>query len=725
MNDSPAPTHAASRRSVPRRQRLTSPESMLALAVASALGACAAHAQEPEEVFVTGTRIAQPDFIFANPVVSVDADRIQSSGQTNITTFLTEIPALSGSLDSFDSGGSEAFVGGAGINLLDLRTLGTDRTLVLVDGRRHVAALAETAAVDISSIPVDLIERIDVLTGGASAVYGADGVTGVVNFVLKDEFEGFTIRAQGSEPDDPGANTRFIGATYGRNFADGRGNIAVALEHSSDERLYGFDRDFNGGRRGIFTRLARNPADTADPPVGDGTVDDPSTPDRIPLELTGFGDSSRDGAIYTEFLNGPSPEYNGDGTPWDFGELPPQTIGGFQDFPVSPFFQVGGDATPQDDYLGFSTILPEIERTALNVFVKHEFSERAEFFGEIKHVETDVFNESQPSFDFFLFLDPTNPFVPAALQGVPTAFGGLFMSRDNIDLGIRGDDIERETERIVLGVRGEATDWADYDVSFVWGKTKVTADQTNNRFEDRFFAALDVVDNGGVPDCRVNVDPTATPFDFPEPVTYTPGDGSCVPLNLFGEGSPSPEAIDWIMNTTTAVDEIEQKVLSGYLTGDTESWFSLAGGAMNWAFGAEYREESSESRPDPFETAGATFGNVIQPNFGEFDVTEVFAEVGLPLVSGKRFAEELSLEAAYRYSDYSTIGNTATWKLGAQWAPISAVTFRATVAEAVRAPNIGEAFGAENQRFEFITDPCDVGELATGTQFRQAIAPRS
>jgi outer membrane receptor protein involved in Fe transport len=218
----------------------------------------------------------------------------------------------------------------------------------------------------------------------------------------------------------------------------------------------------------------------------------------------------------------------------------------------------------------------------------------------------------------------------------------------------------------------------------------------------------------------VNVDPTATPFDFPEPVTYTPGDGSCVPLNLFGEGAASQAAIDWVMNTTTAVDEIEQKVLSGYLTGDTESWFSLPGGAMNWAFGGEYREESSQSRPDPFETAGATFGNVIQPNFGEFDVTEVFAEVGLPLLSGKRFADELSLEAAYRYSDYSTIGNAGTWKLGAQWAPISAVTFRATVAEAVRAPNIGEAYGAENQTFEFITDPCDVGELATGTQFRQA-----
>jgi outer membrane receptor protein involved in Fe transport len=697
----------------------------LSVAIAAALASVGAPAtvgaqetQQGEDVLVvTGTRIVQQDFNFANPIVSVEASDIEDSGQTNITTFLTEIPALSGSLDSFDSGGSDAFVGGAGINLLDLRYLGFDRTLVLVDARRHVASLAESAAVDISTIPVDLIERVDVLTGGASAIYGADGVTGVVNFVLRDDFEGLTVRAQTNAPEQTGAERSILALTYGHNYADDRGNVTVAIERSTEERLYGYDRDFNGSGRGIFTRLARNPADTSDPPVGDGGTDDPNVPDRLPFDLTAFGDSSRAGAIYTEFLNFPSPEYDGDGTPWDFGELPPQTIGGFPDFPISPFFQIAGDATLQDDYLGYSTILPEIDRTAFNVFFKHEFSDRVELFSEVKYVASEVSNLSQPSFDFFLFLDQANPFIPAALQGVPMPDGGLYVSRDHIDMGIRGDEIERETERIVLGVRGEATSWADYDVSFVWGSTTVTADQTNNRFNDRFFAALDVIDNGGVPDCRVNVDPTSTPADFPDPITYTPGDGTCEPLNLFGDGAPSAQAIDWIMNTTTAVDEIEQRVLSGYLTGDVGS---LPAGPISWAFGGEYREESSESRPDPFETAGATFGNVILPNSGEFDVKEVFGELNLPLLTGKTGAQDLSLDAAFRYSDYSTIGSTNTWELGAQWAPIQAVTFRATVAEAVRAPNIAEVFGAENQTFEFIVDPCDVGEVPTGTQYRQA-----
>jgi outer membrane receptor protein involved in Fe transport len=695
----------------------------IAIARALAVGAAGVLAHQPaqaqlEEVVVTGTRIIQPDFVFSNPVTSVEAEAILNSGETNLTSFLTEVPALMGSMDSFDTAGSNAFVGGAGINMLDLRYLGTSRTLVLVDGRRHVGSLAETASVDISSIPIDLVERVDILTGGASAVYGADGVTGVVNFILKDDFEGLSIRAQGNEPSDPNASKRFLGVTYGHNFGEG-GNFAVALERSSEQLLYGYDRDYNGSRPGIFTRFARNPADTADPPVGDGATDDPSVPDRIPLELTGFGDTSRCGAVYTEFANGSSPDFNCDGSPWDFGALPPQMVGGNPDFPVLPFYQVGGDATLQDDYLGLTTILPDIDRTAVNAFLTYEFNDGLEFFSEFKYVKSEVFNVGQPSFDFFLVIEPDNPFVPAALQGVPLADGVYYMSRDHVDLGLRGDDVERETERTVIGARGEL-DWASWETSLVYGKTEVLALQTNNRFDDRFFAALDVVDNGGVPDCRVNVDPDATPFDFPDPVTYTPGDGTCVPLNLFGEGVASQEAVDWIMGTTRAVDEIEQTVLSGFLTGDTEGWFSLPAGPMGWAAGGEYREESSESIPDPFDTAGATFGNAILPNFGEFDVTELFGEVSVPLLAGQPAAEELTLEAAYRWSDYSSIGNAATWKLGALWTPIDDVTFRATVAQAVRAPNIGEVYGAENQTFEFITDPCDVGEVPTGTQTRAA-----
>ena len=713
------PRLCSERRSVSRRLRAGTALSTGAALLASVLATTAmAQDADSETIIVTGSRIQQPDFAFSNPVVSVDADAVAFSGQTNLTTFLTEIPALAGSLDANDTAGSNSFVGGAGLNLLDLRNLGYDRTLVLVDGRRHVATLADSAAVDTNTIPVDLIERIDILTGGASAIYGADGVTGVVNFVLKDDFEGLSVRAQVGAPNDTGADQQFLSATLGQSFDEGRGNVAFAAEYSKEERLRAYDRDFNGDDLGILTRFVRNPADTADPPAGDGAADDPAIPDRIPVPLTGFGDTSRCGGVYTEFANGPSPDYNCDGTPWDFGLLPPQTVGGGQDFPILPFYQQGGFATLQDDYIG--DLLPETERSAFNVFLNYEFDPKVRMFGEYKHVETNIFTESQPSFDFFLFFDPSNPYVPEPFLDDDYAFGGIYMSRDNFDLGVRGDDISRITNRSVLGFEGDLTDWLSYEVSAVHGTSKVTADQTNNRLNDRFFAALDVVDNGGTPDCRVNVDPSATPFDFPDPISYDPASGDCVPLNLFGEYVASPEAVDWVMTTTTAVDEIEQTVFTGYLTGTLDPLFTLPGGSVGWAFGGEYREEKSQSTPDALDTAGATFGNVILESYGEFDVSELFAEVSVPLLSDRTFFNELSVDAAYRYSEYSTIGETGTWKVGGLWSPIEDISFRATVAEAVRAPNIGELFGPENQRFEFITDPCDVGELDLGTSNRVA-----
>ena len=331
-----------------------------------------------------------------------------------------------------------------------------------------------------------------------------------------------------------------------------------------------------------------------------------------------------------------------------------------------------------------------------------------------------MLNYSSPSFDFFLFIDQANPFIPASLvPNIDPLDGGLYMSRDNLDLGIRGDDIERETQRGVFGVRGDLGQSIQYEVSLTYGKTKVRAKQLNNRLDDRFFAALDVVDNGGTPDCRVNLDPAETPFDFPDPISYDPAAGNCVPLNLFGEYAASPEAVAWVMGTTFATDEIEQTVLTGYLTGELPG-FSLQGGPVSWAAGSEYRKESSRFTPDPLDTAGATFGNILQPNYGEFDVNEIFGEMSFPVLAGKKAAEELTFEMAYRYSDYSTVGTTGTWKAGLIWSPIQAMLIRGTVSEAVRAPNIAEAYAAEGETFLPIFDPCDVNELSLGTQYRVA-----
>lgn len=251
-----------------------------------------------EDIVVTGSRIRRPDFSTPNPVLSLGSAQLEESGTTNITDFLTGYPALQGSSGSSANSGDNAGIGGTGLNLLNLRNLGTDRTLVLVDGRRHVAGLDGSQAVDINSIPSDLIDRIDIVTGGASAIYGADGVSGVVNFVLKRNFSGITARAQAGISGQGDAGQRLLAVTAGTNFASGRGNVAIAIEHGEEDRLFSQDRSYLRGA-GALT-FVRNPND----PENLGGYTGPTSngiPDRVPLRDIRYADSSRGGALDVNF----------------------------------------------------------------------------------------------------------------------------------------------------------------------------------------------------------------------------------------------------------------------------------------------------------------------------------------------------------------------------------------------------------------------------------------
>lgn len=665
----------------------------------------AAEQTAPEEtdadIVVTGTRITRPDYQLPNPVESFDAKQIDRSGKTNLTDFLTQTPALVGSSDSNANAGSNAGIGTTGLNLLNLRNLGTNRTLVLVNGRRHVAAVPGGADVDINTIPIDLIERVDVVTGGASAIYGADAVTGVVNFILKRNFEGLTARAQAGISSEGDAGKRFASITAGHNFGD-TANIAFNYEYSKEDRL-----DSQGRRRNLsrnYTTFQNNP---------DDPNDDPNIPDNVPLTDIRFFDSSRGGGIDTDFDG--LPDYNFDGTPWDPGRF------------VPPFYQQGGSGTPRADYIG--DLLPEIERHSVNALGHVAITPAVNFFVEGKYVHTKSFSISQPTFDFSVLIQPDNPYLPASLRGIAAANGGVEVNRDNFDLGSRGEDISRQTIRSVVGFDGKISDHAKFEISYTYGETKVTNRQLGNRYNDRFYSAVDaVVDPAtGAITCRSNLDPTALP-DQPDANpgitnfgSFTPGPNSgCVPLNLFGEGSPSPAAIAFVTTTSTARSKLTQHVVSGSISGDFGQLFSLPGGPVSFAIGAEYRREASQSTPAPEDTAGFTFNNVLNPSSGHFDVKEVFGELNAPILRHVPFADELALGAAIRFSDYSTIGKTTTWKVDALWAPIPDISFRATYAEAVRAPNIGELFSPANQTFQFITDPCDIANINNGAPTRAA-----
>jgi len=661
-----------------------------------------AETSSDDTIVITGSRIRRPDYEFSNPITSVESETIEYSGATNLTDFVQGVPALISSTDSEDNANT-ADQAGVGLNLLNLRNLGTERTLVLVDGRRHVASEPGSAAVDINTIPIGLVERIEILTGGASAVYGADGVSGVVNFVMKNDYEGFSARAQtGTTQQGAGENT-FISILTGKNFMDDRLNVTGSLELSLTEGVDRDDRRYaEFGRREI---IVNNPYSTGY--------------DEIFATGATYIDTSPFGGVYTDPDFGDSlagNDFRGDGKPWEDGVY----TGGF--------IAIGGDGSLLDGFV--DQLLPELNRFTATGSFNYELTPRHNLFGDLKYVNTQTTFIAQPTFDFFLEVPFDNPFIPDPIlaDAMPTGgpFGAdtVYVARDNFDLGNTGRDIERETWRSVLGIEGEFVDDWFYEASYVYGKTKETSEYFNDRQADRFAAAIDAVRDPATGNivCRSDLDPTAIPSgnlddDSLWGTTFTPGANSgCVPANIFGPNI-SADAANWINTTTVSDASITQQVFNAYVSGDSSRWFELPAGPLGVVFGIEYREERAEDNAAPVEEEADALGYDITwsgqatDTVGEFDVFEYFTEVDVPLIQGVPFIEELRLDAAYRVSDYSTSGKSETWKVGGIWQLNDAIRFRATTAEATRAPNITELFLPQSQTFELLADPCTVDNL--------------
>ncbi len=703
-------------------------------------------AAQLDEVVVTGTRLRLPDYVASNPVVSVTAETIQYSGVTNVTDLLSDFPAVSNSfnsVDSADTGGSAS----VGLNLLNLRNLGTQRTLVLVNGRRHVASDPGSAAIDTNTIPIGLIENVEILTGGASALYGADGVSGVVNFVLKERFEGVDVRAQTGWTEDGGGESSFVSALYGRNFMNDRLNLTIAGEFALNEAISQFDRDYTTpGRREV---LVGNPDDLAD---------DPNVPDNLFFRDVRYPDTSRGGSVYTDLDFGDSLygfDFEGAGGVWRDGRL---TSG----FPV-----IGGSGTLLDDFV--DDLSPAQDRYVVNTTGRFQLNDNHELFWEGKFARIETGFTAQPTYDFgygpdnaYLFLGLwtgiDNPFMPAAIRndavtnpnglGNPAnaaLFGvdpGVFIQRDNFDLGYTGRDITRDTSRFVVGMEGNLPFNLTYEVSAVYGKTKTDNLYLNNRINDRFLAAIDVVQGPNGPTCRSNLDPASylsNPNVDPRvgARSFTPGANSgCVALNIFGDGSPSAAALDWVRTDSASSDTIEQTQLLGFISGDSEQLFSLPAGPISFALGLEYREEKSQSRVSAEQRLAQSVTDELAPgeqlpydvtwegsgqdSGGGFEVAEIFGEISIPLLKDLPFADTLTLDAAYRYSDYSTAGGNEAWKVGLLYRPVDWILLRGTEAKSVRAPNIGELFLPQVQTNALLTDPCDADNVNLGTSNRVA-----
>lgn len=726
-----------------RRAALLGSAATLVASFALGAGAYAQDAADEEsieEVVVTGSRIIRRDIDAPSPVTVIGAVDIRDSGETDISKLLREIPSLNGSLTgtgSVNTGFSSDLNDDAGVGRLNLRNLGTNRTLVLVNGRRHVSAIQGSSDVDTSTIPIALIERVETTTGGGSSVYGADAVSGVINFVLKDDFEGIDYRAQYSVSDEGDADNIFAAITGGVNFDDDRGNAVLNVEYTRQSRINRSDRDdaFGAG----FFDLVANSADLSAALDRDPNADNVFIPDfRINFSssagIIALYDAAVGGSVFGGIV-GLGGEGSIPGVPavqvFDNG-----TLGAF-DFGIisNPFESSGGQgiqaANPN------AAIVPFIDRINVNGLFRYELTEGIEMYSEIKYVQTRAVDGDGIPFNDDIPIALDNAFIPAALQAQIDAAQAagitpeITMSRDILDRGvIGGSDTDRNTLRLVGGLRGEFDNGWRWDVSYNFGRTEIDTVNLNSRVEDRFFAGVDAVVDPATGNivCRSDLDASALPPGSPFPsnrpgfLTFDPGDGQCIPINLFGTDSITAESGAFAFIDTLESSTIEQRQFLATLAGDSADMFELPAGAIDFAVGFEYRDEKSSFIPPELERAGLLYNTVGEARdivAGEYDVKEVFGEVSIPIFEDVAFAESLRIDASFRYTDHSTAGSIETYGTALIWQIDPNVRIRGAYNRAVRAPNIFELFSPAQPAFIGVTaDPCNPQNITAGTSNR-------
>lgn len=756
------------------------------------------------DVLVTGTRLRNPNAVSAVPITTVSAAQLTLTARTSIGDVLNDLPQL---VSTFSQSNSTRFLGTSGLNLLDLRGLGTQRTLVVVNGRRHVGSdiLSNAVSVDTNTIPTDLIEAVDIVTGANSAVYGSDAVAGVVNFRLKSSFDGLLLRGQGGISDEADAGTYFVSATAGKNFSDGRGNIAVNFEYARTEDLFGFDRKaYRQTDSFVVTNVDAAGVGNGGNLNFDGVPDQSFFRDIRPSTIldggliafagAGLGATSaarcgRDyrGTAYTcNYLFQPG------------GSLVSQTgtrvgvAGGTAAAPNAtpnannPFIGGNGNTRREGTLL---QLQPQLQRYAANLIGHFDVSDAFKPFVEAKYVRIDSvgLGGSGPAFFTGSTIDALyerprldNPFLSAdsrtlltqqallsANNGLDPRTGAAFADtlgtggvvvrtaaqnqqiainqinagsyrmilRKNLtDLGSRREDARRETYRFVAGFRGDVTDHLNYEVSGNYGEFKERTKVLGNIDTQRLALALDAVRNpAGQIVCGAQLDPTranagplvGTPgVDFAGNAANLAADiAACQPLNPFGTGSISDAARNYVLRNTVSNGKITQLDFLGSVSGDTAGFFNLPGGGIEFSIGGEYRRETNFFQADPAVEAGYTFYNALATfDPPSFEVKEAFGEVRVPLLKDMAFAKSLSLAAAGRVSDYKgATGTVYTYNLNAEYAPTEDIRFRANYGRSVRAPNLSETFGPQQQNFApGFLDPCSADNLARGTQFRAA-----
>lgn len=739
------------------------------------------------DIVVTGSRIRSPNIQSTSPITTVSGEQLFQTGKVSVGDTLNELPQLR---NTFSQQNSTVGLGTRGLNLIDLYGLGTQRTLVLVNGRRHVAGdiLNSGVSVDINTIPSDLIKDIQILTGGASAVYGSDAVAGVVNFVLKDDYDGVSLRGQSGISKYGDAGAQLIGVIAGKNFGGGRGNITVTGEYAHQEDYYASGRP-NVKQVNGFVTVDTDPAGSVN--GADNVFDRAFFND---IRSTTISTGGQVGIRYRAGLAGAPCGNDAVGTSYTCsylfqpgGALAQQNGLRVGLGPNGSFINGNGYNSRQGQLLVLS---PDLKRYSFNLLGHYEISRAFVPFIEAKYSRSDArgsqsgpfFSQGQTlgdattvtgvsDFSYFTTGDVNregirldNPYLGAQARATlatqlaagvnsgvnpnsgaafGTTAGGLarqnaslaqiadgsyrFSLRRNwLDLGIRDEQIRRETYRIVGGVRGDFNDDWHYELSANYGEFKEKNLIQGNINTQRYLLSVDSTRNAaGQVVCRSQVDPRYAGSDVGgNPAQLAADIAACVPINPFGDGSVSQAARDYLTVASRAQGKITQFDATGFVSGDLSQLFSLPGGPIAFVVGGEYRRETNYYDLDDFTQAGYAFYNAI-PTLNPptaFAVKEAFGELRVPLLKDLPLIRELTVSGSGRVSDYKgAAGTVYAYSGGIQYRPVEDLMFRGSYSRSVRAPNLGELYSAQSQNFTPAPDdPCSARNLATGSANRVA-----
>jgi iron complex outermembrane receptor protein len=624
-----------------------------------------------EEIQVTASRVQRTGYTAPTPTTVVDSDLIETRAATNVATVLYELPAFRPAPT-----GSQA-AANAGAATVNLRGLGSDRTLVLMDGRRLVPA-------DLNQIPALLIQRTEVVTGGASAQWGSDAVAGVLNLITKSDFTGFDAQVQGGMSkynDYEEINAGFI---TGTGFSGGRGHVVLAAEYTKNE-----------GTDGWYSR-----------PWGDEEwvlFDNPSAatnglPRRWITSHNHLATMTPGGIITSGPLRGIQFGPGGEPIQFNYGQLPGATN------------MIGGDGHGHNFAATLRPAAP-VQRESVYANLKFDLTDNVTWFVDGLHSYSHVESTSVPGWTAGpttqngtasrqnpLVIRDDNAFLPESIRNAMADLGLTFinMGRISLDMGGYQPHNKNFTTRVATGLEGTWGDWS-WDTYYQYGRNRYANDIFNNRIEARWMEAIDAV---YVP--TVGAPAGLIPGSIVCRSTLTnPGNG-CVPMNIFGHGSPSPESHAYVYGVASARTTYTQHTAAFNVRGEP---FSTWAGPVSVAAGLEYRNEEQETTSDPISQAnGFALGNT-KAIKGDFDVTELYVEGVLPLVQNASWAEMLDLQLAARLADYSSVGDVVTWKVGTSWTINDSVRLRASQSRDIRAPNITELYSPPFFQTQTVVDP--------------------